>query len=432
MTYSEALDTINSLLRFGIKPGLERVQGLLQELGDPQNRLRFIHVAGTNGKGTTSTLIASTLKEAGYRTGLYTSPYVSDFRERFQINGEMISKESLVEQLEKVLPAVRKMEERGETVTEFELITALALSWFAECHCDYVVLEVGLGGRFDATNVIRTPEVAVITSISLDHTAILGDTLEKIAFEKCGIIKPGGTIVLYPEQSPEVFRTVEGIAEERGARFLTADLNRIREKQASLEGSILEYDGKELRLPFIGKHQEKNAATALAALEVLQEKGAKIPWSAVERGFAGAKLPARMEILSRKPLVLMDGGHNPGCAQALANVLKTYLSGHQLIGVMGMMSDKDSRTALASLAPLFSAMITLRPENPRSLSSEELKAVADEFCGDVRAMDDQEAALQTAAELCGEDGAIIICGSFYLAGELRPLVLKKFSNTKQK
>ena len=230
MTYEEALKTVNHRLRFGMKPGLERIQMLLERLGNPQKQLRFVHVAGTNGKGTTCTLLAGALQAAGYRTGLYTSPYVLEFRERFQINGTMIPKEELIQQVQRVADAAQSLEAAGEDVTEFEFITALAFCWFAQRQCDIVVLEVGLGGRFDATNVIDVPEVAVIASISLDHTAVLGDSVEQIAFEKAGVIKPGGTVVCYPDQQLEAEEVLRQAAQERGADFRLAPLSMIREQ----------------------------------------------------------------------------------------------------------------------------------------------------------------------------------------------------------
>ena len=228
MTYEEALDNVYGRLVFGIKPGLERISALLSRLGDPQKQLKFVHVAGTNGKGTCSTLVASALKECGFTVGLYTSPYVLDFRERFQINGEMIPKEELVQEVEVLAPVADEFEKNGDQVTEFEYITALALHWFARRGCDIVVLEVGMGGRFDATNVIDVPEAAAIMSISLDHTAILGDTLEKIAFEKAGIVKEGGRLVLYPDQAPEVARELTQICKERQVELVVPDLAQVR------------------------------------------------------------------------------------------------------------------------------------------------------------------------------------------------------------
>ena len=424
MTYQEAVNKINSLLRFGMKPGLERVAALLKRLGNPQEKLTCIHVAGTNGKGTTSTLIASVLRAAGYRTGLFTSPFVVEFRERFQINGEMIGKEELTNLLDEVMPIVEQMAKEEEVVTEFELITALALVWFARRECDFVVLEVGLGGRFDATNVIPTPPVAVIASISLDHTAVLGDTVEQIAFEKAGIVKPGGTTVLYPEQEPAVFEVIGSICRQRGNELRVADLCEIQKITESIHGSELIYRGQKLLLPFVGEHQIKNAATALAAIEVLREKGVSLSDEALKTGFREAEIPARMEILSEKPLVLLDGGHNPGCAAALADVLRRYVSDRKIVALMGMMSDKDSVTALSILAPLFSHIITLQPENPRALTSERLAEQAFAFCPKVTPMHDGEAALRAALGEAGATGAVVICGSFFLAGELRLPALK--------
>lgn len=423
MTYEQAVKKINSLLRFGIKPGLERIRMLLQKMGNPQERLSFVHVAGTNGKGTTCTLISSVLVQAGYRTGLFTSPYVTDFRERFQINGTMIPKEDLASLLDEIFPIVEDMANSGEVVTEFELITALALEWFARERCEFVVLEVGLGGRFDATNIISCPMVGVITSISLDHTAVLGNTVEQIAFEKAGIIKPEGVTVVYPEQQPGVWQVLEQAAKERNNRLIRAELGAVRCKRAEITGSVLYYRGMELTLPFLGEHQVKNACTALAAIEMLKEKGADIADQALQLGFSQARLPARMELLSVCPTVLLDGGHNPQGAAALANVIRSFLKGKRIIAIIGMMSDKDSRAALAQIAPLCEEILTLRPENPRSLSSQELAKVASEFCPRVVAMDDREQAFLQALEQAGPEGAVFVCGSFFLAGEMRPIAL---------
>ena len=253
MTYEEALKEVNSRLRFGVKPGLERIEKLLTKLSNPQKKLKFVHVAGTNGKGTTCTLISSVLRKAGYVTGLYTSPYVIDFRERFQIDGEMISEEELTKEVELVSKAAKELESKGEAVTEFEFITALAFHWFAARHCDVVVLEVGLGGRFDATNVIDTPEAAAIMSISLDHTAILGDTLAKIAGEKAGIIKPGGRVVLYPTQAEEVKAVIQKTCEERGASLVIPRLEEAAVLGATLFGTEFAVDGLTLKTPFFGR-----------------------------------------------------------------------------------------------------------------------------------------------------------------------------------
>ena len=426
MTYEEALSVINARLQFGIKPGLERVAAVLERLGEPQKKLKFVHVAGTNGKGTTCTLISSVLRRAGYRTGLYTSPYVLDFRERFQIDGEMISPEELIEEVERVAPAVRAVEAAGETVTEFEFITALALDWFARRGCDLVVLEVGLGGRFDATNVIDTPEVAVITSISLDHTAILGDTLEQIAFEKGGVIKAGGRVVLYPEQGPGVTEVLQGLCRERGAALTVPDLGRVRVTGASIEGTSFTLDGAAYRTPFLGEHQVKNAVTALAALEVLKTRGFALEEEQIRQGMEEAFLPARMEILHRGPLCLLDGGHNPGCAAALKDALERFVPGRR-VAILGIMADKDSREYLRLVGPLFEEIFTLAPDNPRAMDARELAEVAREFCPRVTPVDTVGEALARSMKDLGEEDSLIVCGSFYLAGEIREGLRRKFA-----
>ncbi len=425
MTYEEALQKINDRLLFGVKPGLERIQAMCDALGHPEKRTRFVHVAGTNGKGTTCTLIASVLRAAGYRTGLYTSPYVLEFRERFRINGEMISKEELIEEVERVAPVAERLEAAGETVTEFEYITALALDWFARQNCDFVVLEVGLGGRLDATNVIGVPEAAAIVSVSLDHTAVLGDTLEQIAFEKAGIIKPGGDVTLYADNPACVVRKISTICAERGAKLHMADERRIKVCGTSLEGTALTWDGLPLTTPFTGAHQMHNAATVLTVIEILRKKGVQISDAALQEGFSTAYIAARMERLSEKPLVLLDGGHNPGCAAALHEVMETHLGGRKITAIMGIMSDKDSMRFLAEVAPRFSKIVTYAPHNPRALSAEALADEARAFCSDVTAAGSIDKAL--ALSKVEGDEVLVICGSFFLASEIRTAAIAYYT-----
>ena len=424
MTYEEALDNVYGRLVFGMKPGLERITALLDRLGNPQKRLKFVHVAGTNGKGTCSTLVASALQECGLTVGLYTSPYVLEFRERFQINGAMIPKEELVEEVEVLAPIADEFEKSGDQVTEFEYITALALHWFARRGCDMVVLEVGMGGRFDATNAIDVPEVAAIMSISLDHTAILGDTLEKIAFEKAGIVKEGGRLVLYPDQAQEVTAELTRLCQERHAELYLPDLAQVEEGERSLAGTAFTVAGTcwgtlSLRTPFLGEHQVKNAVTALQVLEVLQSRGWPVTQEAVARGFEKAFLPARMEVISQEPLVLLDGGHNPGCSRALREVLEQFVPQRKV-------ADKDSREELRVLGPLFSHVITVTPEGHRALPAQKLAQIAQEFCPYVLPAGSCREALALAARARQEDGALVVCGSFYLAGEIRDMLLAKF------
>ena len=425
MTYEEALDNVYGRLVFGIKPGLERIGALLERLGSPQKQLKFVHVAGTNGKGTCSTLTASALRECGLKVGLYTSPYVLEFRERFQINGEMIPKEELIQEVETLAPVADQFEKEGDQVTEFEYITALALHWFARRQCDIVVLEVGMGGRFDATNVIDVPEVAAIMSISLDHTAILGDTLTKIAYEKAGILKEGGRLVLYPQQAPEVREELEDICKERHVELLVPDLSQVKELDRSIDGTTFQAGDLKLRTPFLGEHQVKNALTALEVLRVLQKRGWPVTEEGIRRGFEGAFMPARMEVISQKPLCLLDGGHNPGCALALREALEQFVP-QRKVAIMGMMSDKDSRETLRILGPLFSQVVAVAPEGLRALPAQKLAEVAREFCPKVIPAGSCREALALAVRAMGDDGALIVCGSFYLAGEIREMLLDKF------
>ena len=422
MTYRQAMEKINSRLLFGMKPGLERMRALMDELGEPQKKLRFVHVCGTNGKGSVCTLVSSVLKESGYRTGLNISPYVLNFRERFQIDGEMITEEELAGEMDVIWPAVERLDARDTVVSEFELVTAIALHWFAQKGCDIAVLEVGMGGLHDATNVIPTPEAAAVMSISLDHTAWLGDTVEQIALEKSGIIKPGGRVVLYPQQQPGVEDIIRGVCTGRGAYLYIPDMAKVSVLSEDIEGTEFQAEGLRLRTPFLGEHQVKNAAVALELVKILHERGFGISDESLAEGFKKAFIPARMEIISHMPLCLLDGGHNPGCALVLKDVLERYVPGPRT-AIMGMMADKDSAAALEILGPMFSKIITVKPENPRSLSAEDLAKTAARFCPEAVPVASFKEALDLAVE---SGGALIACGSFYMAGELRPLLLEKF------
>ncbi|HBN81851.1 MAG TPA: bifunctional folylpolyglutamate synthase/dihydrofolate synthase [Ruminococcaceae bacterium] len=428
MTYQEALREISSFLRFGVRPGLERISRLLSLLGNPQNTLRFVHVAGTNGKGSTCAMTASVLTKAGYRTGLYLSPYILDFRERMQIDGEMIPKEDLARLVEKVLPLVRKMERDGEIITEFEFITALAFCWFSERGCDAVVLEVGLGGRFDATNVIGTPLVSVLAAISLDHMKILGDTVDKIAFEKCGIIKENGTTVVFADQKPEAMEVIRRTAKERSNRLLIADPAMFTGVSSNLHGTDFTYEDTRIHMSLIGGHQVKNAAAAVTALEVLREKGFSLPAEKIREGFASVRFPARLELLCGSPVVLLDGAHNPNGTAALAAAIRQYLPGRKIVAVMGMLADKDVRSAIRELDGLFSQVVTLTPDNPRAMDAETLAGLWRGLSVRAGAAKTDEAALERALSCAGPDGAVVICGSLYLAARLRPAALKILQN----
>ncbi len=429
MTYQEAKEKIDSRLLFGIKPGLQNITALMHRLGDPQDKLKFVHVAGTNGKGTACTLTASVLQESGYTVGKYISPYVLDFRERFQVNGEMIPEEELAEEVGRIWPHIEEMDSQGQYITEFECITALAFGWFARKRCDIVVLEVGLGGVTDATNIIKTPEAAAIMSISFDHTAILGDTLEQITAEKAGIIKPGGRVALYPEQQPGVVGQIQEVCRRQGAALFMPDLDSIQAGNASIFGTDLVANGFSggLHTPFLGEHQVKNAATALEIIQILRGRGFAIPDEALKEGFRKAFIPARMEVITESPLCLLDGGHNPGCALALRDALTRFVP-QRKIAVMGIMADKDSRGFLEAVAPLFDRIVAVTPNWGRALPAGELAERARPFCRDVRAAQTCGEALAAAMRDMSQEDALIVCGSFYLASEIRGQLKGKMEN----
>lgn len=423
MNCNQAIEYIHSLEKFGIKPGLERIKALCDILGNPQDKLKVIHVAGTNGKGSTSTMISNILIKNGFKTGLYISPYVTDFRERIQLNGNMIEHSELAECVEKVKYAVDVLLERGEQTTEFEALTATAFVYFEKKKCDYVVLEVGLGGRFDATNVIKAPFVSVITSISLDHTTVLGDSVEKIAAEKCGIIKFGAETVVYPLQNEAALKVIEETCDFRCNSLRIPDINKLQINKESVEGTYASYDGIDFLLPLAGKHMVYNAVTAIEAVRSLSRFGVDVSDDIISSGIASSVMPARMELIKKKPVIILDGGHNEGCANALAEYIQKHLEGKRIIMVASMMADKDYMSYMRIVAPFASVFVATKADVPRALSSDELCTAAKEFCIDCYSISDPVKAIQAAANITEKDDAMIVCGSFYLAGEVRDNLL---------
>lgn len=413
MQYEEALQYIHSLEKFGIKPGMERITALCRAFGNVQERLRFIHVAGTNGKGSTSTMLANICRCAGYKTGLFISPYVLDFRERIQVNGEMIPKSALSDIVERIQPVADAMREHGESPTEFEVITAAAFLFYAESECDMVVLETGLGGRLDSTNIIPCPEVSVITSVSLDHMAVLGNTVSEIAAEKCGIIKHGGTTVTYPYQNPEALSVIRRTAQERENTLIVPDGETIEIINESIFGTDAVIDGLCVHIPMLGRHMVYNASMAVAAARSMGICDAHIA-----RGVAESRMPARMEVLREQPLTIIDGGHNEDCANALRNAVNRFLPHRKIIGICGLMADKAYETYLSIVAPLFSALVTVTPDNPRALSAEALCEAAKPYCANVTAAHSFKEACAFARAQAGEDGVVLACGSFYMVADL--------------
>lgn len=414
MTFEEALGYTHSLEVFGSRPGLSRIGAVCRALGDPQETLRVIHVAGTNGKGSTCAFLAEALRAAGYSVGLYTSPYITCFEERIRLNGECISPADYAAAATRVKAA---QEEIGETLTEFEFITAAAFVYYAQKAPDYVVLEVGMGGRLDATNLITRPQMCVITSVSLDHIAVLGDTVEQIAHEKCGILKSGCPAVLAPDNPDSVRQVVTGEARKKDAPLWIAPAP--ENISCDQHGTSFTLAGEEYALTLLGAHQASNAAAAVTALKRLG-----IPAQAIRRGLWMAQNPARLEVIRRDPLLLLDGGHNEGGGKALRNALDAIAPEESFVALLGMMRDKDVTAYLGAILPRCRRVYTLRAANPRSLTAEELAQT-------VRSMGVEAIPLATSRDellrVLKEEAAFpILCGgSLYLASELRPILLEK-------
>ena len=417
MDYKEALEYINGVSWRGSRLGLERISELLVRLGDPQKELRYVHVAGTNGKGSISAMLASVLKKAGLKTGLFTSPYLRSFNERMQINGRMIEDREVASLVEEIKPVADAMDEHP---TEFEMMTAAALLWFARQHCDIAVIEVGLGGRYDATNVIPCPDCCVIANIGLDHTAILGDTPEEIAFEKAGIIKDGAPVVLY-QQYGEVMEVIRDVCFDRGAELTVPDFDDIIPEFDSRDGQVFSYKGQSYAIPLLGAHQLRNAAIVLETVEVLRRQGWNIEHEAVEAGLYSVSWPARFEIVhTDEPWFVVDGGHNPQCAAALAESIEQYFPDCRRVLLMGVLKDKDYRRIAEILAPLFDAYVCVTPKSDRALEGAQLAELFKKYGKEVQVCGSIGEGVDTARDIAQElEGMVCACGSLYICGDIR-------------
>ena len=421
MSIAETLEYIHSVKWQGSKPGLKRTQELLKALGNPEKQLKFVHVAGTNGKGSTSVCIAHVLEKAGYKTGLYTSPYILRFNERIQVNTEQISDDELERLINEIRPFAEAME---DSPTEFELITALAMKHFLYKSCDIVVLEAGMGGRLDSTNVIDTPELAVITAIGYDHVKELGPTLCDIAREKAGIIKNGGDVLIYGGEQ-EVENVFEHAAAERGANLRKADFTRISKQESSLESIVFSFDPYGIvTLPLLGAYQPKNAALAITALEILREKGYKISNNDIITGIASVNWPGRFEVLGHKPVFILDGAHNPQGMEAAAESLRLHFGDKKIIFITGVMADKDVDAMMIHIVPLVKMFFIVKPDYSRAMDTQELTEKLNRFgvpvvdCGTV------SNGVSEAFDMAGERDVICALGSLYFSKEVREAYAK--------
>jgi len=410
----EAVEYIHGYSWLGSKPGLERTQALLAAIGNPEKSLKFIHVVGTNGKGSTSSMVASMLAASGKCVGLYTSPFIRRFHERMMVNGREISDEELAEVTRFVGSRADELEEHP---TEFELVTCIALEYYRNKNCDFVVLEAGMGGRLDSTNAIPAPEVVVITNIGLDHTGVLGDTVEAIAAEKAAVIKPGCQVILY-RQSEAVMNVVKTICDRQGAALHIAGVEDLELLSDTLDGQRIKWKGRELTLPLLGEHQRHNAAVALTVLDVLKEKW-NISDVAIAEGLVVTRWPGRFEVLKREPWFIVDGGHNPQCAETIAYNLNYYFPGKQAVILIGMLADKDYAEVCDIVEPYAERFVTVTPDSYRALSAEDLAKQLSRYGKPVTACGTVAEGVKRACELAGSDGLVCAFGSLYMTGDIR-------------
>ncbi len=410
MNYQEAINYIHQTPKFARELGNRMLEKLLLHLNNPQNNLRIVHIAGTNGKGSTASMLAEILKEAGYCCGLYTSPYIQRFNERIRVNGVEIPDAELAE----IITNLKNTIERYDApVSEFALDTAAAFCWFQKQRCDIVVLETGLGGRLDATNVITNPLVTVLTAIGMDHMQYLGNSIKKITAEKCGIIKENSPVVSYPLQEREALAVIQSHVKEKNCPLFMADI-----PERTEDGIISQ--GNRYTLGLQGEFQAYNASTVLKTVEVLQELGFQIPDNAIYNGLKKAKNMARFERFGDR--IILDGGHNVPAAKALVSSLKEL---HKPIYFcLAMMEDKDCQGYINEIAQIAKGVVVTQIPMPRCMSAQKLEMNLKPYQLPVETEEDPHIALEKTIEMAGNDGYVCVCGSLYLAGELRPFLTK--------
>ncbi|MBR5191049.1 MAG: bifunctional folylpolyglutamate synthase/dihydrofolate synthase [Clostridia bacterium] len=412
MNFNESVEYIHSLLAFGIKPGLERISMLLDLLDNPQDKIKTVHIAGTNGKGSTSTMISNMLIAEGYKTGLFTSPYVIDFCERIQINGKNVNKDIFAECVTKVREKIEELNKKDIIITEFEAITVSAFLCFVKTGCEYVVLEVGLGGRFDATNVIKKPEAIVITSISLDHIAILGDTISKIAFEKCGIIKENVPVITSSNQQDDALKVITETSDNKNCQLTITNPKETEILDDSIFGTVFSYSNNVYKTKLTGNHQIENTVNAIECAKILG-----ISENAISQGIENTRMIARMEVIGENPLVIRDGGHNEGCAKALHDFLTKYKV-ENINMLIGLMADKDCESYVSKISPLCKSVVTVTPSNPRALDSEKLKQIAEKYCKNTKSINNPQDGYKYILSNTKKDETILVCGSFYMMSDV--------------
>ena len=416
MTYEQALDFIHSRIHLGTRKGLFRMEGLMEKLGNPEKRMKFVHIAGSNGKGSTATMCESVLRHAGYKTGLFLSPFVFDFRERMQVDGQLPDKQLMADVLESMLPALAEMKAEDKECTEFETVTALALMLFARCGVEVVVFEVGIGGLLDSTNIIPPPLCAAVGSISLEHTDMLGTTIPEIAAQKCGIIKRGCRAAGYCDLVPEAEHVLRETCRDLDVPLTVADRAKLQVLESDDTGSRFVYDGKEYRIALPGTHQVMNALTVLSVVDQLRKGGMDLPEAVVAEGLADAMVIGRLQVVRQRPKCVIDGAHNPGKIGALCAALDSLYPGRPIIGVMGMMNRKDYRSSVPQLAKRCRVFIAVPAADdlPQIVQPEVIAEIAREHCADVRVCASPEEGARLAVRLAAEEDVLVATGSMYL------------------
>ena len=416
MTYEQALDFIHSRIHLGTRKGLFRMEGLMEKLGNPEKRMKFVHIAGSNGKGSTATMCESVLRHAGYKTGLFLSPFVFDFRERMQVDGQLPDKQLMADVLESMLPALAEMKAEDKECTEFETVTALALMLFARCGVEVVVFEVGIGGLLDSTNIIPPPLCAAVGSISLEHTDMLGTTIPEIAAQKCGIIKRGCRAAGYCDLVPEAEHVLRETCRDLEVPLTVAHKDKLQVLESDDTGSRFVYDGREYRIALPGGHQVMNALTVLSVVDQLRKGGMDLPEAAVAEGLADAMVIGRLQVVRQSPKCVIDGAHNPGKIGALCAALDSLYPGRPIIGVMGMMNRKDYRSSVPQLAKRCRIFIAVPAADdlPQIVQPEVIAEIAREHCADVRVCASPEEGARLAVRLAAEEDVLVATGSMYL------------------
>jgi dihydrofolate synthase/folylpolyglutamate synthase len=430
MNYQEALEYIHGTVKFGSKLGLKNITELLKRLDDPHKAFPSVHVAGTNGKGSVTSMTAKMLHKAGYKVGMFISPYLERFTERIQVNFEEIPQDDLARLTRLVREKVNEMVRDGfNHPTEFEIVTTLGFLYFAEQKVDIAVVEVGLGGRLDSTNVI-TPLVSVITSISFDHVNVLGDSLREIAFEKGGIIKPEVPIVSYP-QDREAAEVIEDLAKQRNAPYYPVDANKIKEKYSTFREQCFDFHCKEqtfkdIRIHLPGKHQMLNAACAITAVMVLRDKGFVVSDDMIYEGMESAHWPGRLELIKENPTVILDGAHNPSGAKALADAIGLYFADKKVHLILGVLKGKDADNVAKILCSVASDIIITKADSPRGLETSELADIVRKYHSQIEIQPRARDAISVGINRIrdeSEDSILVISGSLYLIGEARTILL---------